>query len=182
MLTIKQIIDGIIEREAGYVNNPKDLGGPTRWGITEKTARAYGYQGDMKELPRNTAVEILINQYYVAPGFDKIGRISLATAVTLADAGTVCGPARPSKWLQISLNVLNREQKLYPDLVDDGVLGDKTLKALRAYIDYRGQEGEMVLLRAINCQIGCHFISVSLAREANEEFTYGWLLHRVSVM
>lgn len=180
--TIKDIIEGIIQREAGYVNNPKDLGGPTRWGITEKVARANGYRGDMRDLPKSFAYQILLDEHFIAPKFGDVAKLSMATAVTLADAGTLTGPSRPSTWLQVALNVLNREQTLYADVAMDGVIGSKTLKALEAYLEHRGQEGEVVLLRALNCQIGQHFITISLNREANEEFTYGWLLHRVNVL
>ena len=47
-----RIINGIIEREGDYVDNPDDSGGPTRWGITEREARANGYTGAMQALPR----------------------------------------------------------------------------------------------------------------------------------
>lgn len=181
-LTVKQIIDGIIEREKGYVDNPKDRGGPTRWGITERVARTNGYQGDMRELPRPLAYEILLHQYYIEPGFNEVNRFSTPIAVTLTDAGVLCGQFRAATWLQVALNALNREQRLYPDLVEDGKLGPRTFAALRAYLDARGQDGEVVMLRALNCQIGSHFISVTRAREANEEFIYGWLLHRVNVI
>ncbi len=40
-MTADQIIEGILGKEGGYVNNPNDKGGPTRWGITQTTARAY---------------------------------------------------------------------------------------------------------------------------------------------
>ncbi|EPN8859692.1 glycosyl hydrolase 108 family protein, partial [Yersinia enterocolitica] len=43
-----QIINGILGREGGYVDNPDDAGGPTRWGVTQKTALANGYTGDMR--------------------------------------------------------------------------------------------------------------------------------------
>lgn len=42
------VIDGILSLEGGYVNNPADRGGATNWGITEATARAFGYKGDTR--------------------------------------------------------------------------------------------------------------------------------------
>ena len=39
-MTADQIIEGILGKEGGYVDHPSDKGGPTRWGITQTTARA----------------------------------------------------------------------------------------------------------------------------------------------
>lgn len=57
------IIDGIIALEGGYVFNPKDKGGATHWGITEATARAHGYAGDMRDLTHAEAYAILEEDY-----------------------------------------------------------------------------------------------------------------------
>ncbi|EJY0890163.1 hypothetical protein OE991_005197, partial [Escherichia coli] len=47
-----KIFDEVLGKEGGYVNHPDDKGGPTKWGITEKVARAHGYRGDMRDLTR----------------------------------------------------------------------------------------------------------------------------------
>ena len=39
---VDALVDGLIEREGGYVANPADKGGPTCFGITEAVARANG--------------------------------------------------------------------------------------------------------------------------------------------
>ena len=60
-MTIRdQVIDEIIEREGGerYSNRAEDLGGPTRWGVTQRTARQFGYQGDMRVYPRSEALRV----------------------------------------------------------------------------------------------------------------------------
>ena len=54
----RPLIDALIEREGGYVNHPADRGGPTCFGITEAVARAHGYRGAMRQLPRDEAVAI----------------------------------------------------------------------------------------------------------------------------
>ena len=56
---IDDLLDGLIEREGGYVNHPADRGGPTCWGITEAVARAHGYRGSMRNLPRAEAARHL---------------------------------------------------------------------------------------------------------------------------
>jgi lysozyme family protein len=180
-MTVTQIINGVLEREKGYVNNPKDRGGPTNWGITEATARNAGYTGDMKDLPRLLAYEILVHKYYVQPKFDTIAHFSTTLAEAITDAGVLCGQATVSKWLQRVLNVLNREGKLYQDIDADGKIGPGTIVALSTFLKARGKEGELVLLRGFNHLLGNHFISISETRPANEEFTYGWLLHRSNI-
>ena len=40
-MTADQIIEDHSAKEGGYVDHPSDKGGPTRWGITQTTARAW---------------------------------------------------------------------------------------------------------------------------------------------
>ena len=39
---LDNLVDGVIDREGGYVDNPADKGGATCFGITEAVARANG--------------------------------------------------------------------------------------------------------------------------------------------
>lgn len=54
----------LIGNEGGYVNNPADPGGATRWGVTQRVARAHGYTGDMRVLPLETARAIAKTTYW----------------------------------------------------------------------------------------------------------------------
>lgn len=56
--------DALIGNEGGYSNNPKDPGGKTMWGVAERVARAAGYTGPMRELPRDTAKAIAKRLYW----------------------------------------------------------------------------------------------------------------------
>ncbi|WP_435955311.1 glycoside hydrolase family 108 protein [Dryocola sp. BD626] len=175
------VIDGILTLEGGYVNNPADKGGATHWGITESTARAHGFKGDMRELTRDEAYSIIEQDYWIKPGFDKLAQLSLPLAFKLCDAGVNIGPAYPGRWLQQWLNLFNKCQKKYADITVDGALGQKTMQALQAFLSWRGKEGEEVLLKAINCSQGHYYLSITEKREANEEFIYGWLKERVTI-
>ena len=55
MNSFDDAFDALIGNEGGYSNNPKDPGGETMWGITARVARAAGYTGPMRDLPRDTA-------------------------------------------------------------------------------------------------------------------------------
>ncbi len=57
-MNIEQYLEELIKREGGYVNNPADRGGATKYGITEAVARANGYKGNMKDLPLDVAKSI----------------------------------------------------------------------------------------------------------------------------
>lgn len=179
-MTIQQIIDGVLDREKGYANNPADTGGETMWGITIDTARRNGYTGLMRDLKRDFAFAIYTREYVVAPGFARIAVLSMAIAEELVDSGVNCGPGRPGKWLQRTLNLLNRQAQLFPDLVVDGVLGPATHLALAYILAHRGADGEKVILRSLNCQQGAYYMEITENRAANEEFFFGWMLNRVA--
>ena len=78
-LSVDQLIDSLIDREGGYVNHPADKGGPTCFGVTEAVARAHGYAGPMRNLPRAEAAAIYRRIYWLRPRFDEVARRS-ATA------------------------------------------------------------------------------------------------------
>lgn len=178
-MSVEAIIDALIGREGGYVNNPDDTGGATRWGVTEAVARAYGYKGDMKALPRETAVEIYRKKYWVATGYDKISALSQAVAEELFDTGVNMGPMVGSEWLQRLLNVFNAKGTLYADIAVDGSIGPASLAALKAFLAKRGKEGEAVILKALNCLQGARYVELAERRVANETFVYGWIRNRV---
>ncbi|HBE4292736.1 TPA: glycoside hydrolase family 108 protein [Escherichia coli] len=176
-----EIFDAILGKEGGYVNHPDDKGGPTKWGITEKVARAHGYQGDMRNLTRGQALEILEADYWYGPRFDQVANLSPDIAAELCDTGVNMGQSVASKMLQRWLNVFNQGGKLYPDMNTDGHIGPRTINALRAFLEKRGKDGEQVMLTALNCTQGERYLELAEKREANESFVYGWVKERVTV-
>lgn len=173
-MTKDDIFNGILGKEGGYVNNPNDKGGPTNWAITQAVARAHGYTGDMRNLTRPQALAILEADYWYGPRFDQVSAISSAIANELADTGVNMGPSVAAKFLQRCLNVFNNQGKLYPDITADGQIGPRTISALKLFLDQRKQQGEKVMLKALNSLQGARYIDLSESRQANETFTYGW--------
>jgi len=190
---IDRLIDALIEREGGFVNHPADKGGPTCFGITEAVARAHGYAGPMRLLPREEAATIYERLYWLRPRFDEIGRRSWRLAAELFDSGVNMGPAVAATFLQRALTALNRSGKDYPDLVPDGRIGPMTLFALDAFLAARGSSpavglsggnrqrasGETVLLRALEALQGERYLRLAERRPGNESFLYGWLANRI---
>ena len=132
---VDALVDGLIEREGGYVANPADKGGPTCFGITEAVARANGYRGSMRQLPRDEAAAIYKRLYWLRPRFDEVARRSARVAAELFDTGTNMGPAVAVTFLQRALTALNRNGGDYPDLVPDGRIGPQTLGALDCFLE-----------------------------------------------
>lgn len=174
------LIDALIDREGGYVDHPADKGGPTCFGITQAVARAHGYAGPMRQLPRTEAVDIYRRLYWLRPRLDEVAKRSGHLAAELFDTGVNMGPAVAVTFLQRALTALNRGGKDYPDLVPDGRIGASTLAALDAFLKVRGQSsGETVLLRAIEALQGERYLRLAERRPANEAFLYGWLANRI---
>ena len=165
----------ILPNEGGYVNDSRDAGGETNWGITVATARSQGYSGAMRDMPRSFAVEVYRRLYAIAPGFDMIFAQDAGVGALLIDIGVNMGPAVAGTFLQRCLNALNNGGKDYSDLVLDGGCGPKTRGALAAYLAKRGKPGGAVLAAAIKGLRTERYVALCEARGANEAFAYGWL-------
>lgn len=176
--TKAQIIDGIVQREAGFVDNPHDSGGPTKWGITEQVARAYGYRDNIRHLPVSLAHEIYSDWYWDPVRGDDLHKVSPALAEEVVDTRVNMWTLAAGKFLQQSLNVLNRRGLLYSDIKVDGLIGRVTVAACRQYAEHRDIE---TLVKAMNCLQGAAYIQLAKRREKDEEFVYGWLIHRVVI-
>ena len=162
------------------MDHPDDRGGATNWGITQAVARAHGWGGAMRDLPRGVALEIYRQRYWVGPRFDGVAALSNAVAEELFDTGVNMGPGAAVMMLQRSLNALNRQQRDWADVVADRRVGPATLAALQALLRVRRADGEAVLLKALNALQGARYIELAEARAANESFLHGWLMHRVA--
>lgn len=178
-IDLDAMVDGLIDREGGYVDNAADRGGRTCFGITEAVARANGYAGPMRQLPREEAAAIYKRLYWFRPRFDEVAKRSARIAAELFDTGANMGPAVAVTFLQRALTALNRNAKDYPDLVPDGRIGPTTLAALDSFFALRGSGGETVLLRALEALQGERYLRLAERRPANEAFLYGWLANRI---
>ena len=180
VVDVDGLIDGLIDREGGYVDHPADKGGPTCFGITQAVARANGYAGPMRQLPRSEAAGIYRRLYWLRPRFDEIARRSPRLAGELFDTGVNMGPAVAITFLQRALTALNRGGTDYPDLTPDGRIGPMTLNALDSFMKVRGRSSaETVLLRALEALQGERYLRLAERRPANEAFLYGWLANRI---
>lgn len=170
----RRLIAEVIDREGGYVNRATDRGGATRFGITEATARAEGYTGDMRELPVELAAKIYSRRYWSGPGIDRLAAIDLDLASYVFDWGVNSGPGTPIKSLQEYLNVMNNREDLYPDIEVDGGIGKETLGTLETYLKVRGKNALRNLRADVNASRLVFCRQLAERRESQEEYAYGW--------
>jgi lysozyme family protein len=110
--------DRLIGHEGGYANHPADPGGETMWGVTKRVAVAYGYTGEMRDLPRETAKHIAKLLYWDAANCD---------ALLPAIAWQVFDTAYNSG-VETALRLLQRAA----GVADDGHVGPVTMAAISA--------------------------------------------------
>lgn len=174
---IDQQVADLIGREGGYTNRSADLGGPTRYGITQAVARAHGYAGDMAVLPLATAAAIYKSDYWTLPHFDLVAAQSPAVAAKLFDIGVNCGVATAGMLLQRALNVLFGSQ-----LKVDGVIspGGASLVTLQSYLAARaGNDDDLVLVELIACFQGERYAELVERNPSQRANIYGWIRARV---
>lgn len=87
------IMTVILKHEGGYVFDPDDPGGETKYGISKRS-----YPGlDIKNLTRDQAIQIYKKDYYLKMGIDKIQNLNLA--VQVMDFGVNAGTGTALKYL-----------------------------------------------------------------------------------
>ena len=114
----------IFKAEGGYSDNPADPGGPTNYGITLATLRAY--EGDpnltaedVKKLTPAVAKEIYRTAYWNRM---QCGALPVGLDLEVFDFGVNSGPAESVKTLQKIVGV-----------TQDGSIGPITLAAVRQF-------------------------------------------------
>lgn len=117
-MNFDQAFDVLLGHEGGYVNNPADPGGATRWGITARVALQNGYTGDMRAFPVEQAKVIARRSYWDAA---QIESLPDEVRFDVFDTAYNSGVSRAAKLLQLAA-----------DVPDDGVIGPHTLTAVRA--------------------------------------------------
>ena len=188
-LTKKLIIESVIAVEKGYVNNKDDRGGETNFGITKAVAdenavwlkSQFKWDGTMRNLSYDMAYAIYEKKYWTPLRLDDIAKRHIFLADKLFDISVNCGTGKAGIWLKTLLNVFNYKGTYYKDIdATTGFVGDLTIQSLDALIAKRGNTATVkTLLGGLVSQQGAHYVSISVSREDNETFTWGWMSDRL---
>lgn len=166
--------------EGKYDNDPDDRGGETAYGITERVAREWGYQGEMRKLPLRFAKEIYWAKFWnnrVLP-CERVSEWDEAIALELFDTGVNMHPSVAAGYFQEALNAMNRNQTLYPDMIVDKWVGDTTLDALQ---HLPSDLDKSVILKMLNGQQCVGYMEIMDRDPVQEKYARGWIERRVGL-
>ena len=155
--TFEEIIEQVLEHEGGYVNDPTDLGGETKYGITKR----FYPDVDIKNLTEEQAKEIYKRDYW-----DKNRVESLPENLwhIYFDMCVNMGKRTAVKVLQRAANNKGR------DIDVDGGLGPATIGALKGV--------ELDRVRAFRVK---YYVDLITARPEQEKFFLGWFRRATEV-
>lgn len=177
------ILAGVYALEGGYVNDARDPGGATRYGVTEHVARDYGYRGDMRRFPRHCdgpaavcADAVYVRSYIAAPGYMPLVEIEPAVAGELIDTAVNMGPRRPNRWYRQTMNVLGGAR--LPD--STASLGPADVAAYRMLQAKLGVVTACtVTLDALDGRQAAEYRRLADTNPRLRAFLKGWLHHRI---
>jgi lysozyme family protein len=116
-----------------------------------------------------------VHNFYIVHFWSKVAGDDIpvqSLAEEMFDSAVNLGPERAVRWLQAALNALNRQNKLYPDLKEDGRLGRRSMDALRAFLN---RDASSLLYKLLNVQQGAHYLRRTQEDETMEKYIRGWL-------
>ena len=148
--TFEEIIEVVLEHEGGYVNDPHDRGGETKYGIAKK----FNPDVDIKNLTKEGAKEIYYEKYWKPSKADQVPdrlkHIYFDMVVNFGQGGAV-------KVLQQSAVSKGH------DIEVDGGIGPATIKAI--------QNVETDRVRSYRV---LKFAKIVINKPSQEKFWLGW--------
>jgi lysozyme family protein len=153
-------VNRVLADEGGYVDNPLDPGGETKFGITSRNYPDL----DIAALSRDQAVAIYYRDWWQGHGFSKIpGPIG----VKLFDLAINIGIDHAVKCIQRALRACGK------GIAEDGALGPVTAAAA-------SQANQVALMAALRSEAaGYYRVLAALERgtrdNGDREFLQGWL-------
>ena len=157
MIHFDEIIEHVLEKEGGYVNDPTDLGGETNYGITKR----FYPDIDIKNLTKEQAKEIYKRDYWDK---NRVDELPEQLRHIFFDMCVNQGRGTAVKVLQRAANAKGANLKV------DGGLGPSTLKSIQN-VEYTRVKSYRVL----------HYANLVINKPEQEKFWYGWFKRALEV-
>jgi len=184
MANFDEAYNKTLANEGGYDNDPDDAGGETYKGIARKfwgnwpgwaIIDASKSEPDFPQcLKGNVVLDKMVRDYYKTNYWNRFAGDEVPSQIVaneIFDTGVNMGMGRAVTFLQTTLNLLNKNGKLYPDIVEDGKFGNGTLNTLIACLSLGEEE---LIYKIINVMQGHNYIEYMKKDPKQEKFARGW--------
>ena len=151
-----QAVEVVLAHEGGYVNDPTDPGGETKYGISKRSYPRL----DIKNLTIEDAKEIYYRDWWQRYGYGRLQDETVATK--LLDMAVNVGPSTAHKLLQEALVFLGFAVDV------DGLIGPQTIGAANKTDPRR-------LLQVLRWLAAHHYYRIAAQRTQSQAFLMGWL-------
>jgi len=155
-LKFETAINSVLKHEGGYVNDPKDAGGETKYGISK---RSYP-NVDIKNLTLEEAKAIYKRDFWDNQAYKNINDIELSTK--MFDLSVNMGATQANKLLQRALRAAGI------NVIDDGIVGVKTLTAVNTVDSSK-------LLASLRSEAAGYYRIIAAVKTNQVRFLQGWL-------
>lgn len=165
MSDLKISISKTLVHEGGYVNNPADPGGATKYGVTQRDINGLpGFPANVADLTEDQAITYYLQYYWIK--FGSKGKLAqtyypqiIAQGVLdkLYDMSVLFGIGTAVQLLQIVLNCAT-----------DGAFGPNALAAVN-------QAEPVSLLQSFQTALVSHAIGIANATPSSRQFLAGWI-------
>lgn len=181
------------EFEGGWCNVAGDAGGETYAGVARNFFPEWeGWQlidsakthPSFKESPRSfskhlatiTGLEEYVTAFYRKYWWDSmgLGEFPQNVANEMFEQAVNLGKGGQGKILQRLCNAMNyyNSAVMFPDLVEDGVAGKKTMSAFKMILKVRKSED---VVHALNALQGAKYIGIAANSVVHRKFLSGWM-------
>tara|TARA_R110000765_G_scaffold165913_1_gene270870 strand:+ start:160 stop:642 length:483 start_codon:yes stop_codon:yes gene_type:complete len=157
-ITFAEIIPEVLKREGGYVNDPTDMGGETRYGISKRSYPDI----DIKELTVRQATDIYLKDYWIPSKAEKLPEDIRADYF---DSVVNHGQGNAVKILQRAVNSTGS-----PKIAVDGRIGRNTIRESRRLKKSRFQAFRTLF-----------YSQIIHKNQSQEKYWYGWFKRAIGI-
>lgn len=174
MANFNSAIEIVLKHEGGFVNDPRDSGGATNYGISLRFYRQVkpnATVADIRNLTKDDAKQVYYQTWWIPNKFGDINDQTIATKIF--DLAINMGSSQAFKITQRAINSTSNS-----NLVVDGVFGAKSLAAINQYTT---TEQQQKLITAISDQAWKFYQQVIANNPKNSAFSKGWFNRAYSI-
>lgn len=169
MAVFQLAIDKILKHEGGFVENSKDLGGTTNYGISLRFLQSIQKDATsetIKNLTLEQAEDLYFQHFWLKNKYDEI--CSQVVADKVFDTAVNMGAKSANRFLQQTLNIIIFNGI---KLNEDGIIGQKTIETINLL---QGEDVDENLLKVYSLLQKEHYFKIVINRPEQIIFAKGW--------